>query len=57
MKKILMIATGGTIASRPTAEGGLAPVITVNDKVYPTMTPDKASELLKSRKEEASRED
>ena len=36
---------------------GLAPVITVNDKVYPTMTPDKASELLKSLKEEASRED
>lgn len=26
---------------------GLAPVITVNDKVYPSMTPDKASELLK----------
>lgn len=26
---------------------GLAPVITVNDKVYPAMTPDKASELLK----------
>lgn len=25
---------------------GLAPVITVNDKVYPAMTPDKASELL-----------
>ena len=25
---------------------GLAPVLTVNDKVYPSMTPDKASELL-----------
>ena len=25
---------------------GLAPVLTVNDKVYPAMTPDKASELL-----------
>lgn len=36
---------------------GLAPVITVNDKVYPAMTPDKASELLKTLKEEASRED
>ena len=31
---------------------GLAPVITVNDKVYPAMTPDKASELLKTLKEE-----
>lgn len=31
---------------------GLAPVITVNDKVYPAMTPDKASELLKELKEE-----
>lgn len=31
---------------------GLAPVITVNDKVYPTMTPDKASELIKQLKEE-----
>lgn len=26
---------------------GLSPVLTVNDKVYPDMTPDKASELLK----------
>jgi NADH-quinone oxidoreductase subunit E len=25
---------------------GLAPVITVNDQVYPAMTPDKASELI-----------
>lgn len=31
---------------------GLAPVITVNDKVYPAMTPDKASALLKELKEE-----
>ena len=25
---------------------GLAPVITVNDQVYPAMTPEKASELI-----------
>ena len=31
---------------------GLAPVLTVNDKVYPTMTPDKASALIASLKEE-----
>ena len=31
---------------------GLAPVLTVNDKVYPAMTPDKASELLEQLKEE-----
>ena len=31
---------------------GLAPVITVNDKVYPAMTPTKASELIESLKEE-----
>lgn len=31
---------------------GLAPVLTVNDKVYPAMTPDKAAELLASLKEE-----
>lgn len=31
---------------------GLAPVLTVNDKVYPAMTPDKASELLRQLKEE-----
>ena len=31
---------------------GLAPVLTVNDVVYSAMTPDKASELLKSLKEE-----
>jgi len=32
---------------------GLAPVLTVNDKVYPAMTPDKATELLNELKEEA----
>ncbi len=31
---------------------GLAPVITVNDKVHPAMTPDKVTELLNSLKEE-----
>ncbi len=31
---------------------GLAPVLTVNDVVYSAMTPDKASELLKTLKEE-----
>ena len=31
---------------------GLAPVLTVNDKVYPAMTPDKASELLEQLKED-----
>jgi len=31
---------------------GLAPVLTVNDVVYPAMTPDKASELLKQLREE-----
>ncbi|MBC2580512.1 NAD(P)H-dependent oxidoreductase subunit E [Clostridium sp. DJ247] len=30
---------------------GLAPVLTVNDKVYPAMTPDKAAELLKELKD------
>ena len=33
---------------------GLAPVLTVNDVVYPEMTPDKASELLKQLKEECA---
>jgi NADH-quinone oxidoreductase subunit E len=33
---------------------GLAPVITVNDKVYPAMSPEKTSELLKELKEELS---
>lgn len=31
---------------------GLAPVLTVNDKVYPSMTPDKAAELLNELKED-----
>lgn len=32
---------------------GLAPVLTVNDKVYPAMTPEKTETLLKQLKEEA----
>ncbi len=32
---------------------GLAPALTVNDKVHPAMTPDKASELLRTLKQEA----
>ncbi len=32
---------------------GLAPVITVNDKVYAEMTPDKAMEIIKELKEQA----
>lgn len=31
---------------------GLAPVITVNDVVHPAMTPDKASDLIKTLREE-----
>jgi NADH-quinone oxidoreductase subunit E len=31
---------------------GLAPVMTVNEKVYPAMTPDKATNLLKTLMEE-----
>lgn len=31
---------------------GLAPVLTVNDKVYPAMTPDKATGLLATLREE-----
>lgn len=31
---------------------GLAPVLTVNDKVYPAMTPDATTELLKALREE-----
>lgn len=30
---------------------GLAPVMTVNDKVYPSMTPEKAEQLLNTLKE------
>lgn len=36
---------------------GLAPVITVNDKVYPAMTPEKASALLIELKEELNNAD
>ena len=32
---------------------GLAPVLMVNDTVYPSMTPDLVSELIKKLKEEA----
>lgn len=32
---------------------GLAPVLTVNGKVYPSMTPEKTEALLKQLKEEA----
>ncbi len=32
---------------------GLAPVLTVNDKVHPAMTPEKAGELLEKLREEA----
>lgn len=35
---------------------GLAPVITVNDKVYPAMTPDKTKELLIELRKESSYE-
>lgn len=31
---------------------GLAPVLTINDKVYPAMTPDGATELIKQIKEQ-----
>lgn len=31
---------------------GLAPVLTVNDRVYPAMTPDNAAELLRELKED-----
>lgn len=36
---------------------GLAPVCTVNDKVYPAMTPEKARNLIAQLKEEATHED
>ena len=35
---------------------GLAPVITVNEQVYPAMTPDKASELVSSLREQLAKE-
>lgn len=31
---------------------GLAPALTVNDKVHPAMTPDKASQLIRTLREE-----
>ena len=31
---------------------GLAPVLTVNDKVYPSMTPDAAAELVRRLRDE-----
>lgn len=31
---------------------GLAPALTVNDRVYPAMTPEKVSELIKTLREE-----
>jgi NADH-quinone oxidoreductase subunit E len=36
---------------------GLAPVMTVNDKVYPAMTPEKASALLEILKEKDMKEE
>lgn len=33
---------------------GLAPVLTVNDKVYPSMTPDAASALIQELREESA---
>lgn len=36
---------------------GLAPVLTVNEKVYSAMTPDKASELLKKLREDEAHAD
>ncbi len=33
---------------------GLAPVLTVNEKAYPAMTPDKASELVKTLTKEGA---
>lgn len=36
---------------------GLAPVITVNDKVHPSMTPEKAVELISELKEAAEKEE
>jgi NADH-quinone oxidoreductase subunit E len=35
---------------------GLAPVITVNERVYPSMTPDKAVEIINALKEEQKNE-
>lgn len=60
----------GVTAAQPTTEDmqftvetvsclgacGLAPVCTVNDKVYPAMTPEKVRELIIQLKEDASDE-
>ena len=35
---------------------GLAPVCTVNEKVYPSMTPEKAQDLIKKLKEDIANE-
>ena len=35
---------------------GLAPVCTVNDVVYPSMTPEKAKDIIKQLKEEIANE-
>ena len=35
---------------------GLAPVCTVNDHVHPSMTPEKAKDLIAQLKEEAAHE-
>lgn len=63
LKKVREIL--GVSAEKPTTEDmmftvetvsclgacGLAPVMTVNDKVYPAMTPEKAEELLQAVRE------
>ena len=36
----------------PDQPGGLAPVLTVNDKVYPAMTPDAAADLIEELRSE-----
>ena len=36
---------------------GLAPAMMVNDQVHPTMTPEKAAELLKTLRAEAEAEE
>ena len=59
LQKTLGVDVGGTTAdgkftcevARCLGACGLAPVLTVNDKVYPAMTPDKASALLSALKE------
>ena len=51
--------TLGVTQEKPTSclgACGLAPVCTVNDHVHPSMTPEKARELIKQLKEEAANE-